>query len=121
MVQIHLVLMKDVMKSVDWSEREGYRLGRDLWLGMIQPVHRPQTEVTYGNLPFVVLFLEDSTHQACCSFLGLVWQPPRKHTITFLSIAFTLLHKTISNFNFKTDMFILKILIKEYSGEEVRS
>jgi len=31
---------------------------------MIQPVHLPQTEAVYGNLPFVVLFLEDSTHQA---------------------------------------------------------
>jgi hypothetical protein len=50
--------------SMNWSERKGHCLGCDQRLRMVQPVHRLQTEVASGDLPFVVLFLEHCANQA---------------------------------------------------------
>ncbi|MGD0613477.1 MAG: hypothetical protein ABSB41_18415 [Anaerolineales bacterium] len=47
------------MNSVNWSDGKGYCLGRDQRLGVVQLAHRLQTEVAPGNLPFIILLLED--------------------------------------------------------------
>ena len=51
--------IKDVMNSVYWSDGKGYCLDRDQWLGVVQLANRLQTEVEPGNLPFIILLLED--------------------------------------------------------------